>query len=157
MILIDSKTIIILDSSKTCISDYKPYFQRLALAAILHILFRQSKVVVKSFLNNWKFILPKNTPKQKNGYDCGPMICWYSYKIITSLIGIPFNQKFKEQIAKVIGAKFDDYKDESLMSDKEEVPQKYQKFTQINSYEILKINQKSIKRDISYHQIEEFF
>lgn len=78
----NKKTIYILNSHLTQFSFtedyYLPKFDNLCQILNLHFLCKKEKLN----LEEWSFKVPTNTPQQNNGYDCGPLSCYFSECII---------------------------------------------------------------------------
>lgn len=150
LIFMNAKAIVILDSGKVAQRSYISFFQRLAVTAKIY-----SKILrPDSRFRNWQYYLPTDTPKQNNGHDCGPRVCWFGYKVITSLIGETFDRKFKEKIAKSIEDSFDTYEQVSLHPKSDEpVDKKFIKYFKENSFKDHKIS----AQDIKYQQIFDLY
>ena len=109
-IFLKSKSIIILDSLTQTESDYKIYFKKLFIVAAIYLKVRNKDCNI----GEWRFYVPKDTPKQRNGHDCGPRVCHFMSYIITNSKW-RFNQKFKESISNaIVGRNELDYSNESF-------------------------------------------
>lgn len=76
-------------------SQYLRFFQRLNITA--NIVLKSSSKTINRFF----YLLPRDTPRQENGHDCGPRIMWMSYLMCKNSVELPFDG-FKKFVSEIV-------------------------------------------------------
>lgn len=105
LIIVKSQEIIILDSLfyKRTKKYYDFHFRQLARNLYIFKKIRDEQFEV----NQIRYFICKDSIQQQNGYECGPIVCYYLYIFISLKRSKTFNYQFKREISSSLSSLFE--------------------------------------------------